>query len=246
MSTPPEAQFHHPADAPVMAPDRPRRPGWTELGVAAVTFVIVLAITAVILGAIPKSAATVSGLVAFALSAAAGLAPFYAAMLARIRKVAAFGVRKVAGKWLGIGAAVGLGCFVLSMGVSLAYRVITGDTTNVQGGYQSAATGGIVTLLGALLLGAVATPIGEEFLWRGVVTNALSRYGAWVSVLVSAAAFAVAHGVNVVMPVAFIIGVANALLLRKTGSLWPGVFAHGVNNALSSLVPAVIALAGHA
>lgn len=233
-------------DAPAVPQERTRRPGWPEIGAAAVAFVILYALTAVILGSIPKSAAAISGLAAFALSAAVGLGPFYAAVLLRIREVAAFGVRKVGGRWLAIGAAIGLGCFVLSMGVSLGYRVLTGDTSNVQADYQTAATSGVVTLLGSLLLGAVATPIGEEFLWRGVVANALSRYGAWVSVLVSAAVFAVAHGINPVMPVAFVVGVANALLLRRTGSVWPGVFAHGVNNALSSLVPALIALAAHA
>ena len=40
---------------------------------------------------------------------------------------------------------------------------------------------------------------------------------------------------NPVMPVAFVVGVGNALLFRRTGSVWPGVFGHGVNNGLASL-----------
>jgi len=235
-----------PTQEPAVGRRRPDRPGWPEIGVAAVAFVLLFGLTAVLLPLIPDDAAAASGLAAFALSAVVGLGPFAAAVLLRIRRVAPFGVRKVSGKWLLIGAAVGLGCFVLSIGASLAYRLLTGDTQNVQSGYQAAAGSGVPMLLATLVLGAVATPIGEEFLWRGVVAGALSRYGGWVAVLASAAAFALAHGINAVLPVAFIIGAANALLLRRTGSVWPGVVTHGVNNALSSLVPLLIGLAGHA
>lgn len=244
MTSSPHARFPGPAGTEPGG-RRTLRPGWPEIGVAAVAFAVLYVVTAVILRAIPDNAVAVSGLAGFALSAAIGLGPFSSAVLLRIRRVAAFGVRKASGKWLLIGAGTGLVCFVLSIGASLAYRVLSGDTSNVQEGYQSAAGSGTLMLLATLALGSVATPIGEEFLWRGVLTNALSRYGAWVAVLVSAAAFALAHGVNPVMPVAFVVGVANALLLRRTGSVWPGVFAHGVNNALSSLVPLLVAAATH-
>ena len=48
----------------------------------------------------------------------------------------------------------------------------------------------------------------------------------------SALVFALAHGVSIVLPAAFVLGVINAMLLRRSGSVWPGVVAHGVNNAL--------------
>jgi uncharacterized protein len=75
-------------------------------------------------------------------------------------------------------------------------------------------------------------PVGEEFVFRGVVTTALGRYGARVAVLVSALVFALAHGISIVLPAAFVLGVVNAPMLRRSGSVWPGVVAHGVNNAL--------------
>jgi membrane protease YdiL (CAAX protease family) len=65
-----------------------------------------------------------------------------------------------------------------------------------------------------------------------VVTTALGRHGPWVAVLVGAFLFALAHGISIVLPAAFVLGVVNALLLRRSGSVWPGVVAHGVNNAL--------------
>jgi len=63
-------------------------------------------------------------------------------------------------------------------------------------------------------------------------TTALDRYGAWFAVLGSSLVFALAHGVSIVLPAAFVLGVINAMLLRRSGSVWPGVVAHGVNNAL--------------
>ncbi|MBF8194742.1 CPBP family intramembrane metalloprotease, partial [Nonomuraea sp. K274] len=47
-----------------------------------------------------------------------------------------------------------------------------------------------------------------------------------------------------VLPVAFVVGVLAALLFRWSGSIWPGVVLHGVNNATALPVPLLFALAG--
>lgn len=47
---------------------------------------------------------------------------------------------------------------------------------------------------------------------------------------------------NVILPIAFVVGATSALLLRKTGSVWPGVCVHAVNNGISVLLPALLAL----
>lgn len=85
-----------------------------------------------------------------------------------------------------------------------------------------------------------STPIGEEFLYRGVLANALSRCGPWIAVLGSSLIFALAHGINIVLLIAFIVGVAAALLLRRTGSIWPCVVVHACNNANSIILPALL------
>lgn len=59
-----------------------------------------------------------------------------------------------------------------------------------------------------------------------MLANFLFRWGPWVGVLVSAAIFAVAHGINSVMPLAFVIGLATGLLLRFSDSIWPGILVH--------------------
>jgi membrane protease YdiL (CAAX protease family) len=49
-----------------------------------------------------------------------------------------------------------------------------------------------------------------------------------------------ALGVNPVFPVAFVVGVLTALLFRWSGSIWPGVALHGMNNASALIVPLVL------
>jgi len=143
-----------------------------------------------------------------------------------------------------VGALLGLASYVLGTLLVVLYVVVTGAAVqNVQTSYQAAAAGGWVSLALALVAGAVVTPLGEEALFRGVLANALlMRYRAWVAVIVSAAVFAVAHGINPVLPIAFVVGLFTALLFRWSGSIWPGVALHGVNNATALLVPLIIGI----
>ena len=68
-----------------------------------------------------------------------------------------------------------------------------------------------------------------------MLANLLFRWGSWIGVLVSAAIFALAHGINDVMPIAFVVGLSNGLLLRFSGSLWPAVVVHVVYNCAGIL-----------
>lgn len=223
-------------------PDDTRRPGWPELGAGFVALVLLFTAIVFIDRALPDDQPALTGILNFALSALLGLGAFAAALVVRLRRAGPFGVRRVRGRWVWFGASLGVVAYVLGIGVTITYITLTGDASNVQGDYQAAGGAGALSLSLTLLMGAVATPIGEELFWRGVVANALGRYGAWISVLVSAALFALAHGINPVLPVAFVVGVITALLFRHTGSIWPGVATHAVNNALSTSVPLVLAL----
>lgn len=221
---------------------RPRRPGWPEIGAAAVAFGVLFLITQQVLHHIPDDHLVAKGIAGYALSALIGLGAFTAAITLRIRNLAAFGVRRASWRWLLAGAGFGVVAFILSAVASGIYSSLSGDTRNIQAGYQAAATGGALTFVASLLLGAVATPIGEELAFRGVLTNALGRYGPWVAVLGSAVVFALAHGINQILPVALVNGIVTALLFRKTGSVWPGVFVHLVNNTLGTLASVLLPL----
>lgn len=189
--------------------------------------------------------AAVAGVVGLFVSGAMGLLAFAVAMLVRIRGLAAFGVRRAAPRHLVAGAALGVVAYVVGTVAAVAYMVASGDVQNVQTSYQAAAAASWWSFALAVVAGAVITPLGEEAFFRGVLARALfARYRVWIGVIVSAGIFAVAHGINPILPAAFVVGVLAALLLRWSGSVWPGVVLHGVNNAVALLVPLVLARAG--
>ena len=75
-------------------------------------------------------------------------------------------------------------------------------------------------------------PVAEEYLFRGLLYRALDReWHGWRAVAGSAAFFAIYHPFLSWLPVG-ILGAANALLFRKTGSLAPAILLHMVYNAV--------------
>jgi membrane protease YdiL (CAAX protease family) len=85
-------------------------------------------------------------------------------------------------------------------------------------------------------MGGILTPLGEEALFRGVIANALNRYGAWAGVVGSAMICAVVHGFSVVLLNAFIVGLLTGFLFRRTQSIWPGLVVHAIFNGIWLLI----------
>ena len=86
----------------------------------------------------------------------------------------------------------------------------------------------------SIAFGAVAVPIAEEFLFRGVLYRWLrSRWGVFNGIVGSSLIFALVHP-----PAAggalqiFLIGLVLAWLYEKAGSLWPSMALHCCNNAI--------------
>ncbi|NUL49308.1 CPBP family intramembrane metalloprotease [Cellulosimicrobium funkei] len=236
-------------DNPSSGTDRPVRPGqakleplgWSELIVGAAAYLVSVGIVFVLLPMVEDDA--VSGVVGLFVSGAMGLFAFGAAYLLRNRRLAVFGIQRSRPRYLWMGIGLGVAAYLLGMVVAALYVVATGDSQNVQASYQAGAAGGWILLVLTLFAGSVITPIGEEFFFRGVVANVLlSRLKVWIAILASALLFAVAHGINPVLPVAFVVGLFTALLFRWSGSIWPGVLLHGVNNAIALIVPLVITI----
>jgi membrane protease YdiL (CAAX protease family) len=165
--------------------ERPSRPGRPEIVAGLATYAVLEAAVIVYLQHAVLSV-TVAGVVEFVLSAVIGLGAFAVAARLRIRRLAPFGVRRTSGRSLLAAVGFGVVAYVLSAIASLIYQGVSGDHQNIQTGYHAAAAGGILWYLATAVSGFVATPIGEEFFFRGVLVNALGRYGAWISVLASA------------------------------------------------------------
>jgi membrane protease YdiL (CAAX protease family) len=85
-----------------------------------------------------------------------------------------------------------------------------------------------------LLAFLLVAPVAEEIFFRGVVFNAWEReYGQWVAVGGSAALFAVIHTSLFALVPIFALGIALALVYRRTRSLVATMAMHAGFNAIS-------------
>jgi membrane protease YdiL (CAAX protease family) len=85
----------------------------------------------------------------------------------------------------------------------------------------------------ALFLGAVVAPIAEETFFRGFLFAGLRKYlPFWIAAGVSALIFAAGHMVpGAILPLC-VLGFTFAWLRERTGSIWPSIAMHMLNNAL--------------
>ncbi len=81
---------------------------------------------------------------------------------------------------------------------------------------------------------AIAAPILEELIFRGVILKGfLKKYEPQKAILWSAAIFGVAHLNPWQFVAAFSIGIVIGYMYWKTQSIWPGIFIHFINNSFS-------------
>lgn len=86
----------------------------------------------------------------------------------------------------------------------------------------------------AMAAGCVLAPFAEELFFRGYVFQTFARryHPAW-AYLFSAGLFAVVHANLAAAVPIFVLGLMLAYIFQQSGSIVPGVIAHGVNNAIS-------------
>ena len=95
---------------------------------------------------------------------------------------------------------------------------------------QLAADPDLKVWLGIMAVGFA--PFAEEYLFRGLLFRALDReWGGWKAVVGSAAFFAIYHPPLSWIPVGML-GMANAVIFKKTGRLAPAVMLHMAYNAV--------------
>ncbi|MEW9623636.1 CPBP family intramembrane glutamic endopeptidase [Rhodanobacter geophilus] len=137
-------------------------------------------------------------------------------------------------------AAVALGLVVPLLGGKLTELLAHGHAVpqDVKQLGEGASTGFRIALT---LVVASIGPLVEELLFRGVLLSALLRHlrTAW-AVLASAALFALVHLPDLhwlwyALPNLALLGVVLAWLRLRSGSLWPAVLAHAINNLLAML-----------
>lgn len=94
-----------------------------------------------------------------------------------------------------------------------------------------------VTVLFTLIGAVFVAPFCEEIFFRGYMFAGFLRGMPMVfAALLSALLFGIAHGdVGSFVPL-YVIGVMLAIVRWRTGSIWPGMALHGLNNAIAAVV----------
>ena len=82
---------------------------------------------------------------------------------------------------------------------------------------------------------ALAAPLCEEIAIRGAVMQPLRRYGDVFAIVTSSVVFGILHCNLVQAPFAFVAGLGMGYAVCITGSLWPSIIIHSVNNLFAAL-----------
>jgi membrane protease YdiL (CAAX protease family) len=93
----------------------------------------------------------------------------------------------------------------------------------------------LIAVLAVVMIAGLA-PIAEELFFRGFLFAGLrTRWSLWPAAITSGLIFGLVHaptGITTVVPLAAL-GLALCWLYDRTGSLWPCVIAHMINNGLA-------------
>lgn len=194
-----------------------------------------------LLGSPSWSAATRLGAGAVVAEIGLGLPVVFAILLGRLGFVAGLGLRRprLAPTLYSLLAIAG-GGVLLDEAMFLAVRLLpslrSGDLEAVGGAIASAGPTAAVVLLVPL---ALAPAVVEEALCRGLLLRGLGRaLPAWAALALSAAYFGGLHFDRLHSPIAFLMGLLLGFVALRTGSLWPAIACHLLNNSISVLVPA--------
>lgn len=196
---------------------------------------VVVAIVATAMGASVKhpSAGVNMGLTFFQDAALIGAALLFAHLSGR-PTAADFGLRRPPlGRAVGLMLAVAVGFYAVSAVWVAALSLDEKQTLPDELG----ASGSAVNLALVVVLITVVAPLAEEFFFRGYFFGALRNWkGYMLAAIVSGLVFGAVHigsaPIGLTVPLAFF-GFGLCLLYHRTGSLYPGVVLHALNNSLA-------------
>jgi uncharacterized protein len=168
-------------------------------------------------------------------------AVYFAAVRFRARP-ADFGFRRVSVK-VGVGAvlAAAVGYYVLTSIYASLVSIHGSDKLPSELGVSNSTA----ALVGATVFVCVIAPMAEEFFFRGFVFGALRRMrikiagrdiGTWVAAVITGILFGLAHtgsaASQYLIPLGFL-GFVLCLVRWRTGSLYPCMALHSLNNSLA-------------
>lgn len=119
--------------------------------------------------------------------------------------------------------------FLVTTGLALLPEKWIDSYIDVSSGIDSGTFFGVVAVV-------FVAPVVEEFIFRGLVMNRLSRVmPGWLAVVLSAAVFGACHGHPVWFAYAFVLGAVFGFIDLRAGSIWPSILGHVAFNAIGQV-----------
>ncbi len=150
-----------------------------------------------------------------------------------------FGLHRASNKWLYV-AVLAIGLLALIDEALLYYLKLTPEADAFLKSSLLPANPTITDLLVAILVAGFAASFIEELVFRGVMYRGLrTLLGIWPAAISSAALFSAVHMYFInpggqygwwMSGQIFVFGLIAAILLEKSGSLWPSIVMHTVAN----------------
>jgi membrane protease YdiL (CAAX protease family) len=158
----------------------------------------------------------------------------------------AVGLRPIRRGWAPVAVSLGVLCIWLTgIIATLVQRLLGLPLENPQ--LQFIAPGGLnwVGAVGMFVVIGLAVPFAEELFFRGVLYVWLrDRWGFAVGAIVSAVIFGAAHGNVAIAAGVGVMGLIQAWVYERSGSLWATVLIHAINNAVKIVLVYALLAAG--
>jgi membrane protease YdiL (CAAX protease family) len=178
------------------------------------------------------------GFIGITIYASLMVSAWFFALHRRSASWAAAGFRPVGAGSLLTMVPAAIGLMILNAVVALLTRAVIGETPTAS--EQLLVDRFEITpgeLVWLLLVGVVAAPVVEEFIFRGLIFRYLRNIrGKPAEVIASAAVFALLHFIASLLVVLFVIGIVLALVAEHYDSIYPSITLHALHNGLTIMI----------
>jgi membrane protease YdiL (CAAX protease family) len=236
-------------EAPERRPDEPPWPAWSAPAAIGVGFGLGIVVS-IIVGIVAQAGGSsishptpaVSLIGDFLFDGAFVAAAVYFARLRSPLRASDFGFRSVRAGTAVAGVLIGgISYYVISAIYASLFHLHGNEKLPKELGVGKSTA----ALIGAAIFVCVVAPVAEEFFFRGFVFGALRRMrivvggrqlGTWVAAVITAILFGLAHtgsaAPKYLVPLG-LLGFVLCLLRWRTGSLYPCMALHSINNSLA-------------
>ena len=145
------------------------------------------------------------------------------------------GFQSTTTNWLAISAALGVLVFLRIFPIQALAEAVPALTVGLESLMEMLVFDTVLETVTVALLTSFIVPFYEEFFFRSYVQNALSgRFGRWGGIIGSGLLFGLFHIFPLQAISAVPLGILAAWLYDRTGSLWPAIILHIVNNFIAT------------